>query len=173
MKPVGADFALARASAFWPWWLACACLLAAAAFEAERAISLARERALLERQVNAIGTQGTADAAPTSAPEAAAYAADAARFVKLANMDLAGVLASIESARVPGIRVTAIDIRAGDASARLELEVRDTADLLRYLDDINAGMPVDGRWSLARAQTASLTAPGSATLVRQLQPRDR
>jgi len=158
----------------WLWVSACSVLVAIAAVEAWRAIRLTDEIKIAETQSMQVqaeressGRRNAAAAGPatTDLP----YAQDAAAIARMAAFDAAGVLAAVESARVPGIRVTSLEINPADASARLELEVREAADLLKYLDDINAGTPASESWKLVRAQSASPTNPGTATLVRQAQ----
>jgi hypothetical protein len=68
--------------------------------------------------------------------------------------------------RVPGVRVTALELSAAEASARLELEVTVPDALLRYVTELNAGEPVQ-RWTIVRSQAAAQGAAATATLLGQ------
>jgi hypothetical protein len=97
--------------------------------------------------------QAKRDAASAAAIEPA-YARDAQAVAKLAAFPLARVLASLEGARVQGVRLSALDISAAENAASAELEFSDHDALMRYLEEINAGEERP-RWRLAQAQTAN------------------
>jgi len=172
LRPIAADFAPRRTVPRWLWASACLVLLLVAAPQAWYGFRLAEQARAVQAQVQQAEAarqlalrRRAADA--RSHESIAAYAQDAAAIARVASFDAAGVLAAVESARVAGIRVTSLEINAVDATARLELEVRDASDLLKYLDDINAAMDAPQRWRLVRSQSATPTNVGSATLVRQ------
>lgn len=94
------------------------------------------------------------------------YLRDAQQIAQMAQFDSAGVLRAIEAVRVPGIRVTALEISAADATARLELEVAVPDALLRYVSELNAGEPLQ-RWSIVRSQSVGSGAQATASLLGQ------
>lgn len=167
MKVVDADFVPRSPPRTWPWWAASALFIAAAAFELSSGWRAHKELQRLQAMQDAVPA-AMPSAEPAFAPP---YHDDALRYARMASLDIAGTFASLESARVQGVRVTSLDIRAEDAQARVELEVRAQEELLRYLEEINAGLPRIERWELVRAQAATSTSPGSAVLVKVLRPR--
>lgn len=112
----------------------------------------------------ALDNKSPATLPPTETPTLA-VPAGAAELAAWARVDHAAAFASIESARVPGVRVLAIETSSVDAFARLEIELQDPADLMTYLAEINAGMPAQRRWMLMRSQSAG----GHATATLRLQ----
>ena len=83
-----------------------------------------------------------------------AYADDARAVARVAGFPLERVLLSIESARLEGIRVVALELSASDGVVHADLEFGDLAVLMRYVDVLNA-KESRPRWSLVRVQAAS------------------
>lgn len=170
MRPIDADFGPRSHRRHVALWLASAGLLVAAQLFLLDAWRLAAER---ERLMAARAAAETAAQAAPDMPTAEVpppYTRDAERWWHLSSMDLSGTFASIESARIAGVRVTSVDFRAAEGWARVELASDRMELLLRYLDAINAGQPADDRWTLLRTQ-AGVTAGGQAvaTLTRRLR----
>lgn len=80
------------------------------------------------------------------------YLQDADRLARIASFDVGKVLAALESVQVPGARLQSIDINAVDRSARIEIDVPDTALSLQYLEALNADD--HGRWQLVQLRAA-------------------
>jgi hypothetical protein len=97
--------------------------------------------------------------------ETAAYAQDAIALTKLAAFDVAGVLATLESTKLPGIKVASLEIVTAEQTARVELEVADPTVLLQYLEKLNAGHDSANSWKLTHVQSASGTIAGSAVMI--------
>lgn len=117
------------------------------------AVVMAELRAVRERAVASRGA---------SWPAAALAEARAAH--RIAGFDWAGMLAAVESPRVPGVQLLVLDASAAEGSVRLEATAPDLAALLRYLGDINAGES-DRRWDLVQLLEAQPGKPASMTLV--------
>lgn len=156
MRSLDVDFA---PPARWPvvtLWTLVACMLVGAAFlaavDAREWRALAHRRddvAALHAQLDSTRAQQASRAA--SAVESPAYAIDARRLKNLATADVAGVLRSIESARVPGARVLALDVDAEGRRIELQLDVTSADVAASYVQALNAGL--DPRtWSLVRLQ---------------------
>ena len=117
------------------------------------ALQSALERA---RQVQQEAQQQAAQAPP--------YAGDLAAITKVAAFPVERVFASIESARVQGVKLTALDIAPAEGRAKAELEFTDHDALLRYLEALNAGEDKP-RWSLVQSQLGASGAVKTATIV--------
>lgn len=163
MRAIDVEFLRLGATSLRRYWIAAALLLILATVFALVATSFRQQ---IGRHPPTINDQRAAVAAPVI--EAAEYAVDAAQLAKAARADLAGVFASLESAQVQGLRVSTLEVNTAERQVRIELELRQTSDLLRYLDAINAGEPADSRWTLVHAQGTGHDLPGSATLTRRL-----
>jgi len=84
-----------------------------------------------------------------AAPAADPYARQDAELSRLAGFDLSGAFASIESAQVAGVKVTAIELAPADAQAHVQIEADGLVAALDYVDALNSGLPVPV-WRLAR-----------------------
>jgi hypothetical protein len=100
---------------------------------------------------------------PDPAP---AYAADALAAASVAAFDVAGALSRLESVRLPGVLVVAVEVSATERQVRVDLELRDPALSLRYLEALNRDTERP-RWQLVRSEAA----PGSATSQATVQGR--
>jgi hypothetical protein len=139
------------------WWmlLAAAMLVAGAdqanrAWKTHRSIEAAHARVAQGlAQATRERDRGQAQAARQRA--GTAYAKDALDASHEAAFALDAVLASVESVQIVGVRLVSIDIAARDGLVKAEVEATDSQALLRYVQAINAGEPVE-RWVLVRMQ---------------------
>jgi hypothetical protein len=170
MKPLSVDFVV-RVSK-WPWlgYALAVGLLSLAGWGAWSTTALIKQARFSETKVATLQAKVDsprlkADDTVPPPPATPAYFQDAATIARLAEFDVGKILAAIESAQLAGIKVTAVEIRTAERTARVELEVTDPASLLQYLEQINAGVEATPPWSLQRTKSATDTAPGSATIV--------
>lgn len=161
MKAVDIDFLPRRPPRRWPWWLASVVLFGIAGYQVVKLAELRREIAALERQA---AERAAEEARRPPPPPPPPWAREAAEIARWASLDISGVFAAIESARVPGVRLTSLDIDAPSSTARIELEIHDMGDVVAYVEAINAGMPENNRWRLVTAKAGSAGGPGAATL---------
>lgn len=89
------------------------------------------------------------------------YAKDAAEVVRIASFPTDQVLHALEVTLVEGVRVTSIDLNPDAATARVELEFDDAGQLMKYLEQINAG-DEKPRWSLLQAKMNKAGPAGSS-----------
>lgn len=117
---------------------------------AERAQDLQSRLALAKGRA-ATAVQATPEPAASVAP---AYAADAARVVQLASFPTGEILDHIETVRIPGVRLTRIEISAHSAQVLLEIEAPDLQALLQYVGKLHAN---DSRfsWRLVRSEVGT------------------
>jgi hypothetical protein len=101
--------------------------------------------------------------AQQAAPSAPAYIADALALAQGADFDLNQVLAALEGARVPGVRVTSIDAVVERASVTVELELLDMAALTPYMHELRAAEPALG-WQIQRLMGSASGSAGVATI---------
>lgn len=119
------------------------------------ALSAARDRGVElerrwgERRAGQAALAASAAALPTFAPDAARRLADG-------SFDTLGVLRSIESARVPGARVTGLEVDAAGRRAEILLEVANAEVASAYLQALNAGLDRP-TWMLSRLQVSGGT----------------
>ena len=172
MRPLGVNFV--RRRSIWPWlgYALSTALLAVAAFQSWSALALMKQVRAAEEEVLRIRAEVDAKrkppaGTPTQSAAEMPYAQDAAALAKLAGFDASRVLAALESAQVVGVKVTALEILPAERLARVELEVADPTALLQYLEQINAGLEPAQGWQLTRAQSPTVSAAGTATVVRR------
>lgn len=158
MKALLVEFLPPRRMALW-WWGLPALLLAAALAMAYRdwrdwrSLQVAQaSMAAMQREVEALDAVAASRASntPSAAP---AYAADAARMVAIAKFPLQAVLAALETVAVQGVNLVSVELDAEQGKARIEVEFATYANLLGYLEQLNAG-EVTARWSLVQARAA-------------------
>ena len=169
MKALKVEFAPRPRVPLWLWFTGCALLLAIATeqgwrgWQAQQRLHSARgQRVQLSAELER-AAQARRDAATQAAVEPP-YARDLAAVSKVAAFPIDRVFASVESARVPGVRVTSLEVATAETSARVELEYGDLEALMRYLSELNAGEP-RARWSLQSAKAGAAGAPGNASVV--------
>ena len=166
MRVVRADFAEPRRAPSWVWNTLIGLLLIAVGYQSWIVWTLKREvdQRLEAEEQRQLAERAKLSQLPAPTPPEPPYAEDAMKIAKLAEFPLNSVFASIESARVAGIRMTALDISAADGTVRAEVEFSEFATLLRYVDELNAGEPVR-RWILVNAQVSLVpTAPNTAVI---------
>jgi hypothetical protein len=170
MRALKVEFVARKPTRGWIWTGLSLALCVFAADQGWRArvlqqqVQALRAEAEVLAQKNDRARQASSVAAARSAVEPA-YAKDAAAVAKIAGFPLDRVLASLESAQVIGVKVSGLEVSAGEATARAELEFSDHPSLLNYLEAINAGEPKP-RWVLQRAQIAHATSgSNTATII--------
>jgi hypothetical protein len=165
VKTLNVDFAPRRPVPAWLWGTVMAACLALAAQQGWTGWTLRRQALSAETQAAQLAAkldaalQSWARALGTDKPEAA-YSRDADAIVRLAAFPIADILASIESAQVQGVKVTALEVSAAERTARAELEYDDQEALMRYMDRINADQ-AKRKWLLAQAR-AGIAGPRAA-----------
>ena len=170
MRPLAVNFV--RRRSIWPWlgYALSIALLAVAAFQSWSALASMKQVRLTEEEVLRISAAVDAKrkppaGTPTQKAAEMPYAQDAAALAKLAGFDTGRVLAALESAQIVGVKVTALDILPAERVARVELEVADPTALLKFLEQINAGLEPARGWQLTRAQSPTPATTGTATVV--------
>lgn len=167
MKPLTVEFLPPRRLPSWVWYAGSALLFTVAGQQGLQTWRAAQQLKATQGEIAAL--QAKLEQARQAQREAQErlqkeppYAKDAAAIAKVAAFPLERVFASIESARVQGVRITALDVAPADGTARAEIEFSDYEALSRYLEALNAGEPVP-RWTLVRTQSAG-GAPNTATV---------
>lgn len=169
MKELNIEFAPPRRTSAWLWGSLASALLALATDQARQAHMLHKQLLATERESTALSKeishalQDRRNAMARARVEAP-YARDAAAVAGLAGFPLDRMLKSIESARVQGIRLTALEVSAAEGVVRVELEVADNDVLIRYLEELNAGEP-KLRWRLIQSQTSSTVGAGNSAVI--------
>ena len=143
----------------WPaaiLWATAVTLFALAGFVASadvrrwQALSADRDKtAGLNAQLDSLRASQASLAASASQPPT--YAVDARHRMALSSFDSAGVLRSLESAQVPGAKVTSLEIDAESRHVQIELEVTSADVAAAYLLALNAGLD-QPQWTLSRLQ---------------------
>jgi hypothetical protein len=110
-------------------------------------------------------------AASQAASMSPADAREAARLAKMARFPLNTVFNALESTRIPGVRVTSLDVQTESTLVTVDLEFSDFEALHKYLDHINAGEPTE-RWRFVRAHAGQAPAMGAATITSRWDDRD-
>lgn len=162
MKRLDVDFApVARWRLWWPFVLLLALLVAGGlasiqAWQANVRLTEAQE-ALSASQLRSRAQKLAQAASAPAAPSAPALSSEQLRWrsevAKLAQFDLNGVLAQIESAQVAGVRARAIEVDPQTQSATIEIEAPSLSEVLSYLQALNADQ-TRWRWKLDHAVSA-------------------
>lgn len=168
MRPVHADFATRLPILQWVTVTTAIVGLAIAAFQIhsglqhrERALAAESEAGMLQDSIARRGAP-----APASKASEPPYLQDALGIVRIASYDFGRVLTALETVQVPNIKVSSIEIVTAEATARVDVEFNETAALLHYVEELNAGLPeLADRWKVTRAQLPMGTAVGTATIV--------
>lgn len=167
MRALRIDFAVRRHVRPALGYALAAALFVFAAAQAREGLELQRQAVDLEARLAA--AQQAADeraraARPAPRPEPP-YLRDALAVVRAAEYDVGRVLTALETVRVPGVKVTSIEIVPAEDLARVDLELSDAAALTQYLDELNAGLEPSQRWRLLRLQSPQGNVPGSASVA--------
>lgn len=105
----------------------------------------------VQQQVKAAREAALAPAVPVVPPAPAAYADSAREFLAEQGSGWASTLLALERTAMQGVTPIAIELQSRERSARVEVEFADYAVLMRYLDQLNAGVRM-AEWSLVSAQ---------------------
>jgi hypothetical protein len=152
----------------WGWlslWVI-ACVLAAgyggwSGWQArEVAMVLDRENLALAQEINKLN-EDSAPARVSPGGPSAAYLEDAQSVARTAAFPLQQVLKALETAHVPGVKLSSIDIHPDQGTADVALEFTDHQALFAYLELINEGEPTP-RWRLKQASTTATAGASSA-----------
>jgi hypothetical protein len=167
MKPLKVNFAPRRRLSAWCWYFPSLFVFGIAAEQGWQAWHLREQVEPVQAERTRLSAQieqaRTAVARPVSPPP---YAKDAAEIARMASFPMNAVFTAIESAQVPTVRMTSLEISAGERTVRAGLEFADYKGLGDYLEAINAGEG-RARWRLMQAQLASGGAPNTATISSQ------
>ena len=168
MKAIVADFRTRRPpprSA----WLLLGLLVAMAGVALVGALWQRNEVRRLQQQLTAL----SAPRAPATAPvqsKPPPYQASAEEMLREASSQWPAALTALETIKVPGIRVIAVDIAPAEMQMQVEVQFEEYSALLKYVEDLNAGEPAR-RWTLLRAQSAGKSdrTPSTASIRCNLQ----
>lgn len=82
------------------------------------------------------------------------YDVSARELLMLATSKWPDMLAALESVEIAGVAPIGLEIAPAERRIRIEIEFADYPSLLRFIDGLNAGEPVQ-KWSLIQAQGAN------------------
>lgn len=153
MKPLQVEFLRTPGPGRWRWSLAT--LLGVAALYSFVSAGWTYQQ-LRQRQdeVARLAASAAASAVPVSVAmkPAPAYERSAQEMLAAAQTPWPEVLVALETATVPGLKVTSLEIVVAERVARVEVEAVSYAALLQYLDALNAGEAAP-QWVLQSAET--------------------
>lgn len=157
MKVLSVDFVPAKPFPLWGRVLILLLLVLACVYQGKRAYELhlqlkQAQQALIQASAELAQLEQQRQAAEKNAVKPPPpYLEDALAVAQLAKLSVPDILAAVESARVPGVRLTSLDASAKDLSVRIEIEFDDQKALLPYLAALNAH--ASGiKWQLSQAQ---------------------
>lgn len=148
-------------------WLAIALILAATAATGWHGWRLRQETLRLKEQRIAAIAEAQRAVVEVAPPVAWPFASSAREMLALKTAGWPAALTTMESVAVPGVQLLQADLNAVDRSVRLELEAARYADVLSYVDQLNAGEPA-GRWRLVSVQSTSATSGQISSLETRL-----
>jgi hypothetical protein len=153
------------------WWVLCWMLLLTALVLAVLGWNSRQRTKALVAEAGAarpaVITESTRAALMASKRRPPPYEASARELLALHAVPWPALLAALEGAEVPGVRVTSIDYDGSSASARIELAFVPPASPLALLDQLNAGVPAVGdawRWRVVEIDQRSSGAAGRAAI---------
>ena len=160
VKALAVDFRTPATPGRWAWGFLVV-LMAAACGGVVDALILQRQ--LADRRAELASLQAQLAPIPQPAPVVwkPAYGASAREFLALATSPWPALLSAVESVEVRGVTPLSIEIAVVERSIRIELEISDFAQLLEYIDALNAG-ETSWRWTLVQSQMSSHAAAASA-----------
>jgi hypothetical protein len=171
MRTVAAEFARVRGPGAGWWWL-CAALLAACVALTAMTLQLQGRARLASQQASEAEAQArmTREASELPASPAAAppYEASAREMLTVHSVPWPTLLAALEATAVPGVRVMTLDYDAAQATARVEFAFDRPANMLKLVDELNAGTSEPGlawRWQLQEMDQRNAAEAGRAVLV--------
>ena len=162
MKPLAPEFTAPRRPHRLLWWapglLAAAALAAwALAWRDQADLQDLRQQANRARAAALAQAASSAPATPQPPP---AYADSARELLAEQAAGWAATLLALERTALQGVTPIAIEVQSRERSARIEVEFTDYAELMRYLEQLNAGASV-AEWSLLSAQRSGAAAAGT------------
>jgi hypothetical protein len=170
MREIRVEFAATRPTPAWFTVTALTILIPLIGWQAWHVMELNAElqrsresKAIIERQIEQARAQRKE--AEDRAREAA-QTPEARSLAAIRSFPLDDVLTSVETARMDGVRLMALDIAAADGTVRLECEYVNLEKILQYVAKLNE-ISAHLRWQLlsARANPAGGSAAGSAVVV--------
>lgn len=168
MKPLTPEFIVPHGPHL-RWWQALGVL--AMAVLAAGALVLRQQAQVqdLTQQLKAATDAPRPPATPTEPPAQAAYADSARELLAEQGPGWADTLLALEHTAMLGVTPIAVEVQTRERSARIEVEFADYGVLMRYLEQLNAGLPV-AQWSLVSAQRpvgGTNAGPSTAVLMRR------
>lgn len=168
MKPLTPEFIVPHGPHL-RWWQALGVL--AMAVLAAGALVLRQQAQVqdLAQQLKAATDAPRPPATPTEPPAPAAYADSARELLAEQGPGWADTLLALEHTAMLGVTPIAVEVQTRERSARIEVEFADYGVLMRYLEQLNAGLPV-AQWSLVSAQRpvgGTNAGPSTAVLMRR------
>lgn len=174
MRPLKVEFAERTPPWVWLGIALAALALGLTAVQAQQIWRLHRQsQALQAREAAAksmLDARRQASAAQLAKPAPTPYAADAMQAAVRASFDVGQVLGVLEAARVPGVRLLALEVSTANRSVQVDVELQDVTTLSAYIEALSAGGPVR-RWVLVKVAGGSGGMAGQATLLGRW-PRD-
>jgi hypothetical protein len=148
-----------------------AAIAMATAWQAVEAVRTARQ--LLDKKALEAALAAQADRSrhregvpPQAASAAAKLEAHVGHLMSVADFDVAAVLRSIESVRLPGARLLELEIDAESRRVDMQLEASNADTVARYVQALNAAESGPG-WTLVRLQLQGAT---QSVLIRAKLP---
>lgn len=117
-------------------WLLTGALLLSAAFVGWMGWAVAQEARTMTDEAEAFRAKQVTPQSDVSSPPL--YAADAQALLHLAAADLSQVLVAIESAAVPGVRISRLEVNALTRRVTLEIDAPDHLLALQLLEQLQA-----------------------------------
>ncbi len=168
MRPLNVEFAKRMPRWLWPGVALALVGLAVSAVQAGQSWQLHRRSLALQAReaaaMSMLEARRQASAAQLTKPVEALYAADAMRAAVRASFDVGQVLAVLEAARVPGVRLLALEVSTDSRSVQVDVELQDVTTLSAYIDALSTGGPVR-RWVLVKVAGGSGGTAAQATIV--------
>jgi hypothetical protein len=162
VKPIVADFRT-RHPPPRSLWLMLGLLGAVAGVALVGALLQRNEVGRLERELAALSMPRAPVA--LAQPKAPPYQASAEEMLREASSQWPAALTALETIRVSGIRVIAVDIAPAETQMQVEVQFEEYGALLKYVENLNAGEP-SRRWTLLKAQSGGKNekAPSTASI---------
>lgn len=174
MRPLNVEFAERMPPWVWLGFASAALALGIATVQVEQFWRLHRQsQALQAREAAAksmLDARRQASAAQLTKPVETPYAADAMQAAVRASFDVGQVLGVLEAARVPGVRLLALEVSTDSRSVQVDVELQDVTTLSAYIEALSAGAPV-WRWVLVKVAGGSGGPAAQATILGS-GPRD-
>ena len=168
MRPLNVEFAEYTPHWVWLGLALVALALGMTAVQVEQFWRLHRQsQALQAREAAAksmLDARRQASAARLAKPVETPYLADAQQATVRASFDVGQVLGVLEAARVPGLRLLALEVSTNNRSVQVDVELHDVATLSAYIESLSTGGPVR-RWVLVKVAGGSGGTAAQATII--------